>query len=101
MNTLYEQKDLDIAKGLYKNQEEKCERFARSIHKLRESRKKYDDKREKSKIKFIEVVPEKINHNNRTKTIICSAITMSGKRCTFKASCGKYCKKHTQKLNIL
>ncbi len=101
MNMLYEQKDLDIAKGLYKNQQEKCERFARSIHKLRESRKKYDDKREKSKIKFIEVVPENINHDNRTKTIMCSAITMSGKRCTFKASCGKYCKKHTKKLNIL
>ena len=96
MNMLYEQKDLDIALGLYKNQEEKCERFARSIHKLRDSRKKYDYKREKSKIKFLEIVPENIIHN-RTKTVICCATTLSGKRCTFKASCGKYCKKHSSK----
>ena len=96
MNILYEQKDLDVAKSLYGNDIEKSERFARSIHKLRESRKKYDYKREKSKIKFIEVVPENIIHN-RTKTVICCAKTMSGKRCTFKASCGKYCKKHSSK----
>ena len=97
MNMSYEQKDLDIARGLYKNQSEKCERFARSIHKLRESRKQYDDKREKYKIKFIENVPEQ-KIENRTKTNICIAITMSGKRCNFKASCGNYCKKHKTKI---
>ena len=57
MNTLYDKKDLDIARGLYKNQKDKCELFARSIHKLRESRKKYDDKREKSKIIFFRYGP--------------------------------------------
>ena len=55
---LFEQKDLDVAKSLYGDDIEKSERFARSIHKLRESRKKYDDKREKYKIKFIDTVPE-------------------------------------------
>ena len=97
MNMLYEQKDLDIARGLYKNQEEKCERFARSIHKLRESRKKYDDKREKYKIKFIETVPER-KIENRTKFNTCAASTLGGKKCNFRASCGKYCKKHLPKI---
>ena len=96
MNMLYEQKDLDIARGLYKNQEEKCERFARSIHKLRESRKKYDDKREKSKIIFLENVPDKCL-NTKKFSNICQAVTLKGKKCTFKASCGTFCKKHTTK----
>ena len=93
---LYDQKDLEIAKGLYKTQEEKCERFARSIHKLRQSRKEYDDRRENRKIKIIENVPEK-NHEKRYVTNMCQAITTSGKRCTFKASCGNFCRKHAMK----
>ena len=48
----YSQKDLDIAKRLYNTKDEKCERFARSIHKLRESRKRYDDQRDKKRIIF-------------------------------------------------
>jgi hypothetical protein len=93
---LYEPKDLEIAKGLYKTQNEMCERFARSIHKLRESRKEYDDKREKNKIKFLDVVPEK-HIQNRHVNNICQAITMSGKKCSFRASCGVFCKKHAPK----
>ena len=96
MNTLYDQNDLNIARGLYKTQDEKCERFARSIHKLRQARKEYDDKRENRKIKFIDSVPEK-NIQNRTKNNTCQAITINGKKCSFKASCGIYCKKHASK----
>jgi len=93
MNMLYDKKDFDIARGLYKNQTEKCELFARSIHKLRESRKKYDDKREKSKIIFLDTVPDK-HVVSRHKDLTCQAITMSGKKCSFKSTCGVYCKKH-------
>tara|TARA_B100000401_G_scaffold120642_1_gene78851 strand:+ start:6514 stop:6801 length:288 start_codon:yes stop_codon:yes gene_type:complete len=93
---LYDQKDLEIAKGLYKNHDEKCERFARSIHKLRESRKQYDDKREKSKIIFLENAPEK-SLNTKNFSNICQAVTLKGKKCTFKASCGNFCKKHAPK----
>lgn len=96
MNTLYEKRDLAIAQGLYKNEQEKCERFARSIHKLRESRKQYDDKREKSKIIFLENTPEKCL-NTKKFSNICQAVTLKGKKCTFKASCGNFCKKHTPK----
>jgi hypothetical protein len=96
MNTLYEQKDLDIARGFFKDQSDKCERFARSIYKVRQSRKEYDDNRENRKIKFIDNVPEK-NIHNRTKTNTCQAITMNGKKCSFRASCGIYCKKHSSK----
>jgi len=97
MNMLYEQKDLDVAKSLYGDDIEKSERFARSIHKLRESRKKYDDKREKYKIKFIETAPER-KIENRTKFNTCAASTLGGKKCNFRASCGKYCKKHLPKI---
>jgi hypothetical protein len=90
---LCEKNDLDIARGLYKNQPEKCEQFVRSIHKLRESHKKYNDKREKSKIVFLDIVPDK-HIVNRHKNVTCQAITMSGKRCSFKSTCGIYCKKH-------
>ena len=93
---LYEQRDLDIAKGLYKNQEEKCERFARSIHKLRQSRKEYDDRRENRKIRVLENVPEK-THEKRYVMNMCQAMTSNGKRCTFKASCGNFCRKHAMK----
>jgi hypothetical protein len=57
---LYDQRDLAIAQGLYKNEQEKCERFARSIHKLRESRKEYDDRRENRKIRVLENTPEEM-----------------------------------------
>ena len=65
-------------------------------HKLRESRKKYDDKREKSKIIFLENVPDKCL-NTKKFSNICQAVTLKGKKCTFKASCGTFCKKHTTK----
>jgi hypothetical protein len=90
----YSQKDLEIAKRLYSTKDEKCERFARSIHKLRESRKRYDDKRDKKRIIFLKEVPEQMIQNRHAFNV-CQATTMSGKRCNFKASCGNFCKKHS------
>jgi len=94
----YSTKDFEIAKNFYKTHEEKCERFARSIHKLRESRKKYDDSRTKKSIVILQEVPDKVVENRHVSNI-CQATTMSGKKCSFKASCGRFCKKHSYDTN--
>tara|TARA_B100001769_G_scaffold97899_1_gene75543 strand:+ start:9010 stop:9408 length:399 start_codon:yes stop_codon:yes gene_type:complete len=42
-------------------------------------------------IKVLETAPDNQNIENKN---ICQAFTLSGKKCSFKAVCGKYCKKH-------
>jgi hypothetical protein len=79
----YSTKDFEIAKNFYKTHEEKCERFARSIHKLRESRKKYDDLRTKKSIVILQEVPDKVIENRHVSNI-CQATTMSGKSVVLK-----------------
>ena len=45
------------------------------------------------KIIFLDTVPDK-HVENRHKDNTCQAITISGKKCSFKSTCGIYCKKH-------
>jgi hypothetical protein len=42
-------------------------------------------------IKVLQTAPDNQNTENKK---ICQAFTLSGKKCSFKAVCGKYCKKH-------
>jgi hypothetical protein len=64
--------------------------------------KDYKNQRAEKKIKvidFIEVVNEGSSGSktlSRANRLKCQAKTMAGKPCPFRASCGKFCKKHQQ-----
>lgn len=49
--------------------------------------------KDKKAIKVISKPPPQANETKYS-TKICEAMTLSGKKCTFKATCGNYCKKH-------
>lgn len=51
------------------------------------------DEKDKKAIQIINKPPPKIVETKYS-TKICEAMTLSGKKCTFKATCGNYCKKH-------
>ncbi len=73
--------------------DDKCYNLADATWKMKMSYKKFDQKKESRKIIVLDktptIVKESRSHNN-----ICQATTMTGKRCSFKAVCGDFCKKH-------
>jgi hypothetical protein len=58
---------------------------------LDKMRKKKLECQKTNPIQVIDFVPKQEVSENRN---ICKAFTLSGKKCTFKAACGDYCKKH-------
>ena len=64
------------------------EEMAIILDKMR--KKKLECKKTRS-IQVLDSVPKQDTSETRN---ICKAFTLSGKKCTFKAVCGDYCKKH-------
>ena len=64
------------------------EEMAIILDKMR--KKKLECKKTRS-IQVLDSVPKQDTSESRN---ICKAFTLSGKKCTFKAVCGDYCKKH-------
>ena len=58
---------------------------------LDKMRKKKLECQKTKPIQVIDFIPKQEVSENRN---ICKAFTLSGKKCTFKAVCGDYCKKH-------
>tara|TARA_B100001113_G_scaffold88293_1_gene70569 strand:- start:1138 stop:1410 length:273 start_codon:yes stop_codon:yes gene_type:complete len=58
---------------------------------LDKMRKKKLECQKTNPIQVIDFIPKQEVSENRN---ICKAFTLSGKKCTFKAVCGDYCKKH-------
>ena len=77
---------LRVSKNM-KNCKKTPEEMARILYKMRN--KKLECQKTKP-IQVIDSVPEKTVHTTK----ICQAFTLSGKKCSFKAVCGCYCKKH-------
>lgn len=75
---------------------DKCFHLADATWKCKMSYKKHADKKDDRKLIFLDRAPEVVTETRTTKKI-CSATTMSGKPCSFKAVCGDYCKKHSVK----
>jgi len=55
--------------------------------------KQVEQKKNERQIILIDKAPTLVNEK-RKHSNICLATTMSGKRCSFKAVCGEFCKKH-------
>ena len=78
---------LRVSKTL-KTNKKTSEEMARILDKMR--KKKLECKKTRS-IQVLDSVPKQDTSETRN---ICKAFTLSGKKCTFKAVCGDYCKKH-------
>ena len=75
------------------------EKMARAVWKLNESYRTLNEQKAAKSIKVIDFndVPKTPAPGTRqaaTKTMTCQATTLSGRPCKFKATCGKFCKKH-------
>jgi hypothetical protein len=83
--------------------DEKCVKLANATWVMKKRYEEAANKKNNQKVHFItDIETSQIASENknvsRVKTAnICSAITMSGKRCSFKAVCGDFCKKHRVK----
>ena len=78
---------LRISKS-FKTQNKTPEEMARILDKMR--KKKLECQKTRP-IQVIDSVPKRDVSENRS---VCKAFTLSGKKCSFKAVCGEYCKKH-------
>ena len=77
----------------------KDEKLTDAAWNLRQRYGKIASDRKAKSIKVIEFMTQKIPSassikKNQNMDMICSATTLSGKRCRFKATCGGFCKKH-------
>ncbi len=77
--------------------DDECIHLAKGLMKLKRG---YDahaqKKRDRSAILIMDTKPI-IEFKLVKSTNICQSLTLKGKRCTFKAVCGNYCKKHSLK----
>ena len=76
------------------------DKLSRAILRVNESYKKIKQEREAKSIKVIDFndIPKRsmaptTTHSGAQATT-CQATTLSGRPCKFKATCGKFCKKH-------
>jgi len=89
----------DITNGL-------DEKTSNAFLKAYDCQKKINERREKKKIKLIDFIPiqETVLGTktavSRADKLKCKAMTITGKPCPFKASCGEFCKKHQQPDNF-
>lgn len=72
------------------------EQLLRSVEKMRLAYKAHEDKKHSRTIVFLNDVPERLIEK-RNAGGICQALTMKGKKCSFRAVNGCFCKKHTLK----
>ena len=74
--------------------DERCYRLANAVWKCKQKQQEMKDARMQRKIIVLDAPPEQNQIEMRTQAKICSATTMAGKRCHFRAVCGDYCRKH-------
>jgi hypothetical protein len=73
---------------------EKCYKLAKATWLMKKKYKEHADKKKKNTIIFLDAPPSNVSENLSTKQNTCKATTMTGKRCSFKAVCGDFCRKH-------
>ena len=77
--------------------DDRCYHLADATWKCKMSYKKHEQKKEDRQIIMIDKIPgSQLVSTPRfdSSKKICSATTMSGKPCSFRAICGDFCKKH-------
>ena len=75
------------------------EQMARAVWRMSESYRKIKEERAAKSIKIIDFndIPKRTATDSKkpaAQTMTCQATTLSGRPCKFKATCGKFCKKH-------
>lgn len=74
--------------------DDRCYQLANAVWKCKQKQQEMKDARMQRKIVFLDTPPEQAHIEMRTHAKICTATTMAGKRCHFRAVCGDYCRKH-------
>lgn len=74
--------------------DERCAHLARSVFKMKNKYKQHEENKKGRSIQVIAEAPKHIVEQKHTINI-CQATTLKGKKCTFKATCGSFCKKHS------
>ena len=80
--------------------DDRCFHLADATWKMKMRYLEHQQKKDIQKIVVLEKTPE-VMTEQRTSKKICSAVTMTGKPCSFKAICGDYCRKHSVKNNSI
>ena len=73
--------------------DERCAHLARSMLKMKSKYRQHEERKQARSVMVITEAPKHFVENKHT-TNICQSTTLKGKKCTFKATCGLYCKKH-------
>lgn len=73
--------------------DDKCRNLADATWKMKMMYRKFDEKKQSRQVIILDKTPV-IVKESRVSANICQATTMAGKRCSFKAVCGDFCKKH-------
>ena len=74
--------------------DDRCYQLANAVWKCKQKQQEMKDAKMKRRIIVLDKPPEQNTIELRTNVKICSAMTMSGKPCHFRAVCGDYCRKH-------
>ncbi len=77
--------------------DDECIRLAKGLMKLKRGYDTHAQKKKNRSAILIEDIKPIIQHKPIKSSGICQSMTLKGKRCTFKAVCGNYCKKHSLK----
>jgi len=72
--------------------DDRCRHLANATWVMKRRYEQHAKKKSERTIMFIDTVSEE--PRVQVKNSICTAMTMSGSRCKFKAVCGNYCRKH-------
>lgn len=74
--------------------DERCAHLARSVFKMKSKYRQHEENKKGRSIKVIIEAPKHVVEQKHA-TNICQAMTLKGKKCAFKATCGSFCKKHS------
>ena len=74
--------------------DERCAHLARSVYKLKNRYREHEAHKKARSTMIITEAPKRQVEQKHTQNI-CQSTTLKGKRCTFKATCGNFCKKHS------
>jgi hypothetical protein len=74
--------------------DERCAHLARSMLKMKSKYSQHEEKKRARSVLVISEAPKHVAEQKHT-TNICQSTTLKGKKCTFKAKYGCFCKKHS------
>ena len=77
--------------------DDKCHRLADATWNMKRRYQEHANKRQNRQVIMIDKNPEIVSEQRALSKKLCAAVTMKGKPCGFKASCGDFCKKHQAK----